>query len=35
LIPGFGKARAEKVKKILNYELNGDITKNQQRTLNF
>jgi len=35
LIPGFGKVRAEKVKKILNYELNGDITKNQQRTLNF
>ena len=35
LIPGFGKARAEKVKKILNYELNEDITKNQQKTLNF
>jgi len=35
LIPGFGKARAEKVKKILNYEFNEDITKNQQGTLNF
>jgi DNA excision repair protein ERCC-4 len=35
LIPGFGKVRAEKVKKILNYEFNQDITKNQQGTLNF
>jgi DNA excision repair protein ERCC-4 len=35
LIPGFGKARAEKVKKILNYEFNEGITKNQQGTLNF
>jgi DNA excision repair protein ERCC-4 len=35
LIPGFGKARAEKVKKILNYEFNQDTTKNQQGTLNF
>ncbi|HET8792446.1 MAG TPA: ERCC4 domain-containing protein [Nitrososphaeraceae archaeon] len=35
LIPGFGKARAEKVKKILNSNLNDDNTKNQQETLNF
>ena len=35
LVPGFGKARAEKVKKILNYEFNEGITKNQQGTLNF
>jgi DNA excision repair protein ERCC-4 len=35
LIPGFGKARAEKMKKILNYEFNDNNTKNQQKTLNF
>ncbi|HET7644675.1 MAG TPA: ERCC4 domain-containing protein [Nitrososphaeraceae archaeon] len=35
LIPGFGKARAEKMKKILNSNLNDDNTKNQQETLNF
>jgi ERCC4-type nuclease len=35
LIPGFGKARAEKMKKILNYEFNDNNTKNQQETLNF
>ena len=35
LIPGFGKARAEKVKKILNSNLNDNNPKNQQETLNF
>jgi DNA excision repair protein ERCC-4 len=35
LIPGFGKARAEKVKKILNSDLNDDNSKNQQEKLNF
>ena len=35
LIPGFGKARAEKVKKILNTNLNDNNPKNQQETLNF
>ena len=35
LIPGFGKSRAEKVKKILNYEFNDNNTKNQQEKLNF
>ena len=35
LIPSFGKARAEKVKKILNSNLNDNNPKNQQETLNF